>query len=214
MQEVPAARAPAGPVGAEQAGCLAAAPTQGCPGGAAVGWGFPEPLCQAGPCLHGGSQPCAPQPGRCLPAGAERRGTARATPHLPAPAETQLGAARPRCCSRWSGLPSLATSPLLPTPPFPLPALHGEPSFCVAEPTPQRPSGSPLPACTAARMGVHPGHRDCPQANAAHFRKPRSPRRRGHPTLEPCGILLTRGWRPREEEDGETTARRMGNTSH
>lgn len=74
MHKVPAQRASTqspleGPwaTRAVPAGCLAAAPTRGCPGGAAAGWGFPEPLCQAGPYLHGGTQPGVPRLGAACP---------------------------------------------------------------------------------------------------------------------------------------------------
>lgn len=88
---------------------------QGCPRCSAVGWG---------------TQPGIPQPGCCLFVGAEWHGMAKMTPHLSVPQGKTA-----RSCHLLQGLPSPAIS--LPLP-FPLPALHREPSCHVVVPAIQR----------------------------------------------------------------------------
>lgn len=93
-----------------------------------------------------GSQPGVPQPGCCLPVGAELRRMARVIPHLPAPLEKQQDLSDAAACRLLLGLPSLVVPVPLPKPLFLLPAPHCEPSSCIAVPAPPRPSGSPSSA--------------------------------------------------------------------
>lgn len=97
----------------------------------------------SGPSLHGAPSQVSPQPGCCLPVGAELRRMARVIPHLLACLEKQPRAVRAHCCRLLLGVPSLVVPVPLPNPPFLLPILQWEPSSCVAVPAPPRPSGSP-----------------------------------------------------------------------
>ena len=135
------------------------------PGDAAVGWGFPELLCQV------------PQPGRCLPAGAERHGSARITPHLPEPCGKTARSCQTPLLQVPVGSPQPSYLPPAAKPPLscslPCTGSRAFVLFCQPHRDPRAHCRLPTQhSPAAARTGVYPGHRDGPQANTARFRKP------------------------------------------